>query len=408
VKPKAVLAYCREKGIRSVDLRFVDIDGIWRRITLPLSALNETSFEEGFGHSLLLDCSANKQPVHLILVPQSEANYLDPFTNQPTLILIAAVQDSVVREESPLDSRQLAVRAMRYMESASIGDALSIRSCFQFRIEHKNRENSLGGVVENTFLACGPNDKDFPLRCEIADTAVESGLHIDRHFCGSDSSSEMILKPSSLVECCDDIMMLRYLIGQHAWKQNCRVITQNLWMPSQWSISRNGEPILVGTVHRGMSEAGLHAIGGILKHADAIAAIALSNGGEHNAYDWLRMCSNEEMGSVCRVLVASHNPRARAIEFLGAPASSNPYLVYSAVLMAIIDGIQNKTPPTPSLDIRINAADGQANWKIGGNPMSGIDRDGLKNRLDNDRDFLSRGEVFSDDLIDVLCGRLST
>ena len=76
--------------------------------------------------------------------------------------------------------------------------------------------------------------------------------------------------------------------------------------------------------------------------------------------------------------------------------------------MAIIDGIQNKTSPTPSLDIRINAADGQANWKIGGNPMSGIDRDGLKNRLDNDRDFLSRGEVFSDDLIDVLCGRLST
>ena len=148
MKPKALLAYCREKGIRSVDLRFVDIDGTWRRITLPLSALNETSFEEGFGHSLLLDCSANKQPVHLILVPQSEANYLDPFTNQPTLILIAAVQDSVVREESPLDSRQLAVRAMRYMESASIGDALSIRSCFQFRIEHKNRENSLGGVVE--------------------------------------------------------------------------------------------------------------------------------------------------------------------------------------------------------------------------------------------------------------------
>ena len=75
MKPKAVLAYCREKGIRSVDLRFVDIDGTWRRITLPLSALNETSFEEGFGHSLLLDCSANQQPVHLILDGRSIERY---------------------------------------------------------------------------------------------------------------------------------------------------------------------------------------------------------------------------------------------------------------------------------------------------------------------------------------------
>ena len=406
MKPKAVLAYCREKGIKSFDLRFVDLEGDWRHITFPLSALNEAAFEEGFGHSILLDRSAI-QPGHAILVPQSEANYLDPFTPQPTLILIASVQDAVMREESPLDSRNVAIRAMRYLESTSIGDGLSVRSSFQFRIAQTEPANHTDEENNNSFLACGPDDKDFSLRCDVADIAIESGLHIDRHYCGMNASSEIILKPSNLVECCDDIMMLRYLAGQYASKRQCRVQLLNLWIPSQWSITRQSEPIFAGSAYHGLSDVGLHAIGGILNHVDAIAAIALSNGCKLDAYKWLRMCSNKEVDSICKILVASHNPRARSVEFLGSPARSNPYLVYSAILMAIIDGIQNKTSPELALDVRTNNIAEESNeWAIGSTASARLDRKHLMNQLSEDRDFLSHREVFSDDLIDLLCSRL--
>jgi glutamine synthetase len=406
VKPKAVLAYCREKGIRSVDLRFVDINGDWRRITFPLAALTEAAFDEGFGHSIVLNPSSNQDPVHAILVPQSEANYLDPFTNQPALILIASVQDAVMRDESPLDSRQLAVRCMRYLESTSIGDGLSVRPRFQFRVRRDEVSHCGKDGNPNSFLACGFDDHDFELRCVVADAALESGLQIERHFSGADESSEMFLKPSSLVECCDDVMMLRYLIGQHAWRQGARVLLQNLWMPSKWSITRLGDPVLVGTAYRGLSDVGLHAIGGLLKHADAIAAVALSNDYPQDSFPWLRICSDDDSDSICRILVGSHDPRARAIEYLGAPASSNPYLVYSAVLMAMIDGIQNKVSPVAALDVRISGASDSLAWSIGVNGAMQLERKQLMDCLNNDRDFLSRGEVFSDELINLLCGRL--
>lgn len=99
MKPKAVLAYCREKGIKAFDLRFVDVLGSWRHLTFPVSALTEASFEEGFGHDIVLDQSAGQFPSHAILVPQGVAHYLDPFTPQPTLVLLCSVQDAVMRRK---------------------------------------------------------------------------------------------------------------------------------------------------------------------------------------------------------------------------------------------------------------------------------------------------------------------
>jgi glutamine synthetase len=227
VKPKAVLAYCREKGIKSVDLRFVDLDGNWRHITFPLSALTESAFEEGFGHEIQLDPHSKLSPAHAILLPQSEANYLDPFTNQPTLVLLATIQDPLMREESSLDSRSVALRAVRFLESTLIGDGVSIRAAFPFRILRSEvREQtacpSSMRTESSTFLACGPLDRDFLLRCEIADLASESGLTIHRHVSGASESSEMVLKPAGLVESCDDVMMVRYLIGQSSTIFGCQ------------------------------------------------------------------------------------------------------------------------------------------------------------------------------------------
>ena len=406
MKPKAVLAYCREKGIKAFDLRFVDVLGSWRHITFPVSALTEASFEEGFGHDIVLDQSDGQTPSHAILVPQGEAHYLDPFTHQPTLVLLASVQDAVMREESPLDSRHVAVQAMRYLEASTIGDGLAVRASCQFRIDRPEQTDSKTTSIGSTFLACGTSDRDFKMRCEVADLAAEAGLHIERHFSGIGSSSEMILKPSNLVACCDDILMFRYLLGQNACKNRDTLTTDSLWLPSQWSITRQGESIFVGSSYRGLSETGMHAMGGILRHADAITAISVANNVAANGGDWLKLCSSNTPESICRVIIASNNPRDRAIEFRGAHAACNPYLVYSAVLMAMIDGIQNKTTTGSTAEKRIEGAGDRIAYSIGRDESGNSSRRQLMETLMSDCDFLSRGEVFSNEMIDLICRQL--
>ena len=408
MKPKAVLAYCREKGIKAFDLRFADVLGNWRRVTFPVSALTEASFEEGFGHEIVLDPSSHHGLIHSVLVPQGVANYIEPFTRQPTLVLIASIQDAVMREESPLDSRQVAVQAMRYLETSTIGDGLTVRASCQFQVDRPHQTPEKPKLDACTFLACGPQDVDFKMRCDVTDIAAEAGLQIERHYSGSNSSSEMILKPSSLVECCDDILMLRYLLGQNAANQNESISMTDLWLPNQWSITRQGESIFVGSSYRGLSESGLHAMGGILRHADAITAIAIANlASPTAAVPWLKLCSNEVSQSICRVIVASNNPRDKAIEFRGAPAACNPYLVFSAVLMAMIDGIQNKTSPGAALDKRLERSEEASDFSIGGNDAESNNRRHLMESLMSDSDFLIRGEVFSNELIDLLCQQLA-
>jgi glutamine synthetase len=408
VKPKAVLAYCREKGIKAFDLRFVDVSGDWRHISFPISALTEASFEEGFGHEIVLDESAEEAPKHAILVPQGGANYLDPFTPQPTLVLIANVQDAIMREESPLDSRYVAMTAMRYLESSTIGDGVAVKASCQFRTFRPERSEGLDEVqpIVSTLLACGPADRDFRLRCEVAETATEAGVHIERHFSGIRSSSELVLKPTPLVECCDDLFMLRYLLGQNAWNHHEKISAKELWLPSQWAITRQGESIFVGSSYRGLSEAGLHAMGGVVKHADVITAVAIANDASIQSVPWLRLCSSNAVESICRVAITSNNPRDRAIEFRGAPAGCNAYLVYSAVLMAMIDGIQNKTSPGAALEKQIDGASDSIAYTIGMDASGDSGRVQLMEKLMAGSDFLSRGEVFSDELIDSLCRQL--
>ena len=407
MKPKAVLAYCREKGIKAFDLRFVDILGDWKHITFPVSALTEASFEEGFGHDVVLEPFADRLPSHAILVPQGFANYLDPFTHQPTLVLLASVQDALMREESPLDSRHVAVQATRYLEASTIGDGLAVRASCQFRIDGDAGVEYTDRSSDDTFLACGPADRDFKMRCEVADIAAEAGLQMERHFSGTGSSSEMILKPTSLVKCCDDILMLRYLLGQNACKIGGNVSTKGLRLPSQWSITRQGESIFVGSAYRGLSETGLHAMGGILKHADAITAIAVANGASTLEVPWLKLCSDNAAESICRVIIASNNPRDKSIEFRGAPAACNPYLVFSAVLMAMIDGIQNKIAPLSAFDKQFDIASETLTYSIGLDDSGQLSRPRLMEAILSDCDFLSRGEVFSNPLIDSLGRQLS-
>ena len=408
VKPKAVLAYCREKGIKAVDLRFPDIGGNWKHITFPVSALTEGVFESGFGQELTLRGVSHEFREQMVLIPISNANYLDPLIEHPTLVILASVQDAMTREESWLDSRAVAARALEYLKSTGIADDVEVRACHPFLIQHgprvegSEREGGESVPVPSSqrFLSCGPSDADFGFRCKLTMLAAEAGVGIERHYRGQRASSEVVLAPSNLLETCDNLMMIRYMIDQLATVERVSLIPAALACSTQWGLTRNSEMVFSGSSQQGVSDVGWYAIGGILKHATTLAALALATQqfSPTVEYRWLRMVSPRDPDAICNVIFGSHNPRSRAIEFRGTPSQFNPYIHLAAVMMAMLDGIQNKYPGMVSGEV----GSGRDALSVAGGEGGIPDPRRLSQSLIEDRDFLLYGDVFSEGLLDLL------
>lgn len=408
MKPKAVLAYCREKGIKAVDLRFPDVGGNWKHITFPVSALTEGVFDSGFGQELTLRGVSHETREQMVLIPISNANYLDPLIEQPTLVILASVQDAMTREESWLDSRAVASRALEYLKSTGIADDVEVRACQPLMIHHGPSVEGFERVGSDSvripssqrFLSCGPSDADFGFRCKLTTLAAEAGVGIERHYRGQHASSEVVLSPSNLLETCDNLMMIRYMSEQLAAVEGVSLMTTTLACSTQWGLIRNSETIFSGASQQGVSDIGWYAIGGVLKHASTLAALALVTHQFTPAmeYRWLRLVSPSDPEAICNVIFGSHNPRSRAIEFRGTPSQSNPYIHLAAVMMAMIDGIQNKYSGAVSSETGLGREALGIVGVDGGIP----DPKRLSQSLIEDRDFLLYGDVFSEGLLDLL------
>jgi glutamine synthetase len=410
LKPKAVLAYCREKGIRAVDLRFPDLGGRWKHVTFPVSALTEGAFESGFGQELMLRGVEGEVREQMVLLPLSDANYLDPLLEQPTLVILASVHDALTRIESWMDSRAIAMRATEYLRATGIADEAFVRSIQPWTLVHAPVANRERGIepASRRFLSCGPDDLDFAFRCRLSSSAAEAGVNIERHYRGEHASSEVVLGSLPLLECCDDLMMVRAMMDQMAVQHPIELTTAGLFTSTQWTLQKSGEGIFGSGMHtsspNGVSELGWHAVGGILQHASALAAIAIAcsvqreDASASGTYPWRLAVADAHAWSLCNIIYGANPPRSRAIEFRGAPARSNPYLVQSAILMAMIDGIQNKTPMTGLDGGREIVA-----WNEGQ-----IDGLPLVQALSDDRDFLLAGSVFSEPLLDWIAAALQT
>lgn len=412
MKPKAVLAYCREKGIRAVDLRFPDLGGRWKHVTFPVSALTENAFETGFGQELTLRGRSPEAREQMVLIPMSNANYLDPLLEQPTLVILATVQDAWTRIESWMDSRAVTGRASEYLRATGIADEAVVRSCQAFSLERNGSTSTKWeGPPSQAFLSCGPLDFDFSFRCELASSAAEAGVNIERHYRGETATSEIVLGGLRLLECCDDLMMIRYMIEQMVAKQGVRLETHGLTTATQWSLIRSGEEIFGSGLHPnshfGLSEVGWNAMGGILQHARTLAAIAMAAPRlpSTERYEWRSIVSENDPRAICNVLFGSQNPKSRTIEYRGLPARSNPYLHLAAVLMAMIDGIQNKTP-VPKRSESVHAESEQASHRITVEESGSQVRELFIEALTIDRDFLLAGSVFPEALLDWISDSL--
>ncbi len=440
--PKEVLDMAKENGAKVIDLRFMDYPGLWQHFSVPLRELEESSFEDGFG----FDGSSIRgwQPIHasdMLVIPDPETAKMDPFYAAPTLTLICNIVDPVTREPYTRDPRNIAQKADAYLKSTGIGDVVFIGPEAEFFIfdDIRFESNRFGAFYEidsiegnwNTGRDEGPNlgykprhkegyfpvppmDKFQDLRTEMVLTLEELGIETEaqHHEVATAGQSEIDMRFKPLLQMADQLMWFKYVLKNVAYRHNHTVTfmpkplfeDNGTGMHTHISIWKEDKPLFAGDKYAGISQDALYAIGGILKHCKALCAFTNPT---TNSYKRLvpgfeapvnLAYSSRNRSAAVRIPMYSTSPKAKRIEFRTPDPSCNGYLAFSAMLMAVIDGIQNKIDPGDPLDKNIYNLPPEELAEIPSAPGSlGEALEALK----ADQDFLKKGDVFTQDAIDM-------
>jgi glutamine synthetase len=442
VTPKDVLAYCREKEVRSVDLRFTDFLGQWRHITVPVSHLREDSFEDGFGFdgsSVRGWQSINESD--MLLLPQPETSFIDPFAQLPTLVLICNVQDPITREDYSRDPRHVARKAANYLLSTGIADRAFFGPECEFFVFDDARFDTRGHEAyyyldsieadwnrgrnerpnqaykvraKDGFCPCPPTDQLFDLRNEMMQTMIESGIDVEcqHREVASAGQGEIDIRFNEMVRTADDVMKYKYIVKNVARKygKTATFMPKPIYgdygsgMHVHFSLWKNSEPLFAGRGYAGLSDTAMYAMGGLLKHAPSLLAITNPT---TNSYKRLvpgfeapvnLAYSQRNRSACCRIPMYSPSPKSKRIEFRVPDPSCNPYLAFAAMLMAIIDGIQNKIHPGEPLDKNLYDLPPEERTKV---PQTPASLDEALDALEKNHTFLLRGDVFTEDTIRI-------
>jgi len=438
--PQDVLAMCREHDIKAVDFRFMDFPGVWQHFTVPVDKLDEATFEDGLGFdgSSIRGWQAINES-DMLLAPQPETAFLDPFPELPTLGLICNVQDPITREDYTRDPRNVARKAVNYLKSTGVADTAFIGPEAEFFIfddirfdqtpsqafysidsveaewnRGANEGPNLGHKLRHKegYFPCPPADQLMDLRNEMMQTMIDCGLDVEcqHHEVATAGQAEIDLKFDELVRMGDHLCLYKYIIKNVAYRAG-RTVTfmpkpvfsdNGSGMHIHLSFWKNGEPMFAGNGYAGLSDEALFAIGGILKHAPALLAFTNPT---TNSYKRLvpgyeapvnLAYSQRNRSAACRIPMYSPSPKAKRIEFRCPDPSSNPYLAFSALMMAALDGIQNKIHPGEPLDKDIYDLSPEELTDVPQTP--GSLGEALV-ALDRDHEFLLRGDVFTEDVI---------
>ncbi|MGD8291358.1 MAG: type I glutamate--ammonia ligase [Desulfobacterales bacterium] len=440
--PKEVLDMAKENGAKVIDLRFMDYPGLWQHFSVPLRELEESSFEDGFG----FDGSSIRgwQPIHasdMLVIPDPETAKMDPFYAAPTLTLICNIVDPVTREPYTRDPRNIAQKADAYLKSTGIGDVVFIGPEAEFFIfdDIRFESNRFGAFYEidsiegnwNTGRDEGPNlgykprhkegyfpvppmDKFQDLRTEMVLTLEELGIETEaqHHEVATAGQSEIDMRFKPLLQMADQLMWFKYVLKNVAYRHNHTVTfmpkplfeDNGTGMHTHISIWKEDKPLFAGDKYAGISQDALYAIGGILKHCKALCAFTNPT---TNSYKRLvpgfeapvnLAYSSRNRSAAVRIPMYSTSPKAKRIEFRTPDPSCNGYLAFSAILMAVIDGIQNKIDPGDPLDKNIYNLPPEELAEIPSAPGS---LEEALEALSADQEFLKKGDVFTQDAIDM-------
>ena len=437
-----VLSYIKANNIKFVDFKFMDFPGQWQHFTVPVSQFDEGAFENGFG----FDGSSIRgwKSIHesdMLIIPDPETMFLDPFVTTPTISMICDVYEPATKEKYSRCPRNIAQKANAYLLSTGIADTAyfgpeaeffvfdDVRfdsgPNFSFYSVDSNEGKWNSGREENPNLGYKPRYKQgyFPvpptdqlmdLRNEMVLNLENVGIEIEaqHHEVASGGQCEIDMKFTPLLKSADNLLMFKYIVKNTA-KKNGKTVT---YMPKpifgdngsgmhvHSSLWLKGKPLFAGGGYAGLSETALYYIGGILKHAPALLAITNPT---LNSYKRLvpgfeapvnLAYSQSNRSASIRVPMYSASPKAKRIEFRCPDPTCNPYLAFSAILMAGLDGIQNRIDPGEPLDKDIYDMSPEELKDVPSTPES---LGHALKALQEDHEFLLKGDVFTEDVINT-------
>ncbi|MBN4054123.1 type I glutamate--ammonia ligase [Nitrospira defluvii] len=437
--PKEVLAFAKTNKAEMVDFKFVDFLGSWQHFATPISEFTEAIFEEGSGFdgSSIRGWKAINDS-DMLVVPDPKTAIMDPFTKTPTLSVICNIKDPILNKNYDKDPRYVAQKAENYLRASGIGDTAYFGPEAEFFIFDHVRfdQNSQSGYYyvdseeaawnrgkEGENLGHKPRHKEgyFPvppvdsledLRTEMVLEMQKAGIIIEKehHEVATAGQAEIDMRFDSLVKMADQLLLYKY-IAKNVAKRHHKTVTfmpkpvfgdNGSGMHTHQSIWKKGHPLFAGDEYAGVSQTCLFYIGGILKHAHALAALTNPT---TNSYKRLTpgfeapvnlAYSSRNRSASIRIPMYSTNPKTKRIEVRFPDPTCNPYFAFSAMLMAGIDGIENKIDPGEAMDKNLYELEAREAANIRMMPAS---LEEALNALEADHGFLLKGDVFTQDII---------
>lgn len=441
---KNVLNFAAENGAKFVSVRFTDLPGAWHHLTYPISQLTEDSFEDGFG----FDASSLRGWAHIhesdmLLVPDPNRFWIDPFADETTLCVIANVVEPITKDGYDLDPRSVAVRAESYLRFTGIADTAFFGPEAEFFIfdeaRFHNDQYSAGFTVNseeghwntgragseanpNTgyhirpkegYVPVAPMDTLIDLRNSISTILGDVGIDVEchHHEVATAGQCEIDFRFSNLLHTADNLMLFKYVVKNSAYihGKTATFMPKPLYgdngsgMHCHQSLWKDGNPLFAGDQYAGLSETAKFYIGGLLKHAPAIVAFAAPT---TNSYKRLvpgfeapvnLAYSARNRSAAVRIPMFSASPKAKRLEFRPPDPSCNPYIAFAAMLMAGLDGIQNRIDPGDPLDKDIYDLPPEELANVPSLPGT---LDASLTALEEDHEFLLKGDVFTPKLIE--------
>src|ERR1700760_3878163 len=434
--PPEVTAFIKDKGVKLIDFKFTDLLGTWQHFTTTLTEYNKDIFTDGLG----FDGSSIRgwrviNASDMLVIPDAQTAWIDPFNTEPTLSFICTIIDPITREPYDRDPRGVAEKAEAYLKSTGIADTAFIGPEAEFFIfddvRFANSGNASSYVVDSAeghwnsareefpnlgykirpkegYFPVSPMDTLQDIRNDMCLELERAGIPIERqhHEVATAGQAEIDIRFAPLKVMGDNMMYYKYIVRNVARRHNKTVTfmpkplfaDNGSGMHTHMSLWKEGKPLFAGNGYAGLSEMALFFIGGILKHAPALTCITNPT---TNSYKRLvpgfeapvnLAYSARNRSAAIRIPTYSENPKAKRIEFRTPDPAANPYLAFAALLMAGLDGVQNKIKPGEPLDKNIYELPPEELKKVpnvAGSLSEALDC------LEKDHAFLLKGDVFT-------------
>lgn len=440
---KEVVALAKSEGVKMIDFRFTDLPGTWQHFSLSVRELSEDLFEEGIG----FDGSSIRgfqqiQESDMILIPDPTTAFIDPFFEVTTLVLFCDVYDPITRQPYTRDPRYIARKAEEYLIKTGIADTAyfgpeaefflfndvryggGTNSQFYFVDSREAWWNTGSEALPNYggqippklgYFPVPPTDtmQDVRSRMVLAMEDIGVDVEVHHHEVATAGQSEIDLRFTTLIKVADSLMKYKYVVKNVARQHNLTATfmpkplfeDNGSGMHTHQSLWKDGNTIMFDEAgYAQLSDTAKYYIGGLLTHAPALLAFAAPT---TNSYKRLvpgyeapinLVFSQRNRSAICRIPAYSASPKAKRVEFRAPDPTANPYLAFSAMLMAGLDGIQKQIDPGEPIDKDLYDLPPDEAAKVNSTPTTLED---VLDALEEDSEFLMQGDVFTEDLIEA-------